>query len=69
MKAVRVLGLGILFSSLLLDGCAPTITPQEQASAAAVDPLTDKQARNVVLDWIRDLFYDRVERKEAENGE
>jgi hypothetical protein len=58
MRTLRVLGVAILVSGCLFSGCAPTMTPQEQAAVAAADPLTDEQARNVVLEYIRTTFKD-----------
>jgi len=58
MKALPVLRLLALLISSCLTGCVAPITPQEQAQAAAADPLSEEQARKIVLDYIQANFKD-----------
>src|ERR1700751_63213 len=58
MKALPALRLLAFLISSSLTGCVAPITPQEQAQAAATDPLSDEQARKIVLDYIQANFKD-----------
>ena len=58
MKALPALRLLAFLISSSLTGCVAPITPQEQAQAAAADPLSDEQARKIVLDYIQANFKD-----------
>jgi hypothetical protein len=56
MRAATILL--FILSCAFFSGCVGTITPQEQAAATAVDPLSSEQARAIVLSYIHDTFKD-----------
>ena len=58
MKALPVLSLLALLISSCLTGCVAPMTPQELAQAEATDPLSEEQARKIVLDYIQTNFKD-----------